>query len=48
MRLCLAKKDWVRAEIVANKVNAKALNDEKMQVGSWLNLDWQLLTTFAW
>jgi 26S proteasome regulatory subunit N5 len=31
MRLCLAKKDWIRAEIVANKVNTKILNDEKFQ-----------------
>jgi 26S proteasome regulatory subunit N5 len=31
MRLCLAKKDYVRAEIVANKINTKTLNDEKFQ-----------------
>lgn len=31
VRLCLAKKDYVRAEIVANKVNTKTLNDEKLQ-----------------
>ena len=32
MRLCLAKKDYVRTEIVANKVNVKILNEEKHQV----------------
>jgi len=31
IRLCLAKKDYVRAEIVANKVNTKTLADEKFQ-----------------
>ena len=32
IRLCLAKKDYVRAEIVSNKVNVKVLNEEKHQV----------------
>jgi len=31
LRLCLAKKDYVRAELVANKVNTKTLADEKYQ-----------------
>jgi len=31
MRLCLAKKDYVRTEIVANKVNVKILSEEKHQ-----------------
>ena len=44
VRLCLAKKDFIRAEIISNKVNTKALEGNDMQVHSWsfvsMERDW--------
>ena len=32
MRLCLAKKDYVRAQIISKKISVKFFEDEKEQV----------------
>ena len=32
MRLCLAKKDYIRTQILSNKISKKLLNDKEFEV----------------
>lgn len=34
MRLCLAKKDFIRTQIISKKISVKFFEDEKEQVGA--------------
>ena len=35
MRLCLAKHDYIRTQIISKKINTKAFEDESSHVTSW-------------